>query len=176
MIHIIAGTEVSPSKHDTMEIKGIFDLNFHTRYTFLSPFVNKQFTFFIYSNIPLILHPCDRIGAVLPNIQDYQTVPILTQVLAGKYVTALVLRLHNQADEYSSLITPSPVGFFYNSVASSQRMCMSVPFHHTNTFTLIGQVTGIRLERTAVNRIHNILSNCANLGCFEKAIHFPFMS
>lgn len=48
----------------------------------------------IYSRSPLVRHAQDWTGAGLSNITDYNTVPILTQVLAGdSFVTALILGL-----------------------------------------------------------------------------------
>ena len=49
----------------------------------------------IYSRIPLVRHAQDWTGAGLPDITDYNTVPILTQVLAAgdSFVTALILGL-----------------------------------------------------------------------------------
>lgn len=48
----------------------------------------------IYSKIPLIRHAQDWKGAGLSDITDYNTVPILTQDLAGNlFVTALILGL-----------------------------------------------------------------------------------
>jgi len=44
----------------------------------------------IYSKIALIQHPWVRTGAVLLDIPDYQTVPILTSVLTGNVLLLLL--------------------------------------------------------------------------------------
>ena len=72
----------------------------------------------IYSRIPLVRHAQDWTGAGLSNITDYNTVPILTQVLAGA---------KNKASDIKLVYLYSTIKMMHGSIniiLSKQHLCI----------------------------------------------------